>query len=77
MRFFFQDFDTYKTKHKLQIAEWLKVLKSYDVQDWCIILVTGADSSRMKSKLNLTKSSLYDRLRNDFNIVKQQDRLLF
>ncbi|RDD37411.1 Trafficking protein particle complex subunit 10 [Trichoplax sp. H2] len=68
------DLDTYKTKHKLQISEWLRTLKNYDVNDWCIILITSADGSRMKSKLNLTKSSVYDKIRNDFNITKQQDR---
>lgn len=65
--------ETYKSQIRDDISEWLQKLKDYGITDWFIIHIDNtADRKGInKSKLLPTiKTSVLDKIRNDFPAVK-------
>lgn len=70
------DNDKYKSAVKTQIMRWQKVLIENQIVDWLIVHVLYQDNSKAnKSKINLPRSSVYDKIRTDFG-QKFSDRCI-
>ena len=62
-----QDNDKYKSAIKSQITNWQKHLSKYKDVDWLVVHVMYQESSKSgKSKIQLPRSSVYDKLKSDF-----------
>ena len=71
---FHQDADAYKLVVKDEISSWQQMLREHNVQDWMIILVETKNPTRgQKPKLALPRSSVADKIKNDF-CSRQSDR---
>ena len=71
-----QDFDEYRNELKDKIAKWLKKIKSNGNTEWLIIQVNSQGSLKgTKPKLQLPRSSVFDKIRSDFGGGKANDRL--
>ncbi|EDW81077.1 uncharacterized protein Dwil_GK11213 [Drosophila willistoni] len=67
------DIDTYKATIKDEIDAWLKLLTSYGVLDWMILLVETLDMR--KTKNILPRTTVLDKIRLDFG-SKNDDRCI-
>ncbi|XP_065365751.1 trafficking protein particle complex subunit 10 [Calliphora vicina] len=67
------DLDSYKKTTHEEIDNWLKVLTSYDVSDWMILLVETIDVRKTKNLLQRT--TVLDKIRLDFG-AKNDDRCI-
>lgn len=67
------DVDTYKSSVKEDIDTWLKLLTSYNLTDWMILVVETVDIK--KSKNILPRTTVLDRIRTDF-AAKHGDRCI-
>uniref|UniRef100_A0A182Y4P7 Foie-gras_1 domain-containing protein n=1 Tax=Anopheles stephensi TaxID=30069 RepID=A0A182Y4P7_ANOST len=67
------DIEAYRASVKEEIDQWLKVLNSYNVTDWMILLVETLDMK--KSKNILPRTTVLDKIRLDF-ASKNGDRCL-
>ncbi|KAI8089523.1 trafficking protein particle complex subunit 10 [Halteromyces radiatus] len=65
------DNEAYKTKVRRQIRNWVDIIMTKKNQDWLIVYVASPDSKKTNSYLGL-KSSVYDKIRTDFNQGKQE-----
>lgn len=54
-----------------QIRTWVDIITTKKNQDWLIVYVASPDSKKTNSYLGL-KSSVYDKIRTDFNQGKQE-----
>ncbi|KAI9245959.1 Cullin family-domain-containing protein [Sporodiniella umbellata] len=70
-----EDNETYKTRIRKSIKDWLELIQSKKNQEWLIVYVAEADTKRTNNYLGL-KSSVFDKVRTDFNPPKQ-DRCVF
>lgn len=61
---FLKDVETYKASVKEEIEQWLKILTSYNVDDWMILLVETLDVK--KTKNILPRTTVLDKIRVDF-----------
>ncbi|PKU29447.1 trafficking protein particle complex subunit hypothetical protein [Limosa lapponica baueri] len=67
-----QDTEVYKTTVKDDITKWQNVLKAHNSVDWLIVVVES--DAKKKNKTNiLPRTSIVDKIRNDF-CNKQSDR---
>ncbi|XP_043928436.1 trafficking protein particle complex subunit 10 isoform X2 [Protopterus annectens] len=67
------DTELYKSSVKDDITKWQNILKIYNTVDWLIVVVVETDSKK-KNKTNiLPRTSIVDKIRNDF-CNKQSDR---
>lgn len=72
--FYYQDIENYKTVVKAKIGNWQKHLMGQKSDDWVIIHVFYQDNSKpAKSKLQLPRSSVFDKIKSDF-AQGRQDR---
>ena len=70
------DNDKYKSTVRNQILSWQKLLTEKQCENWLIIHVMYQDSSKLnKSKINLPRSSVYDKIKSEFN-QKMQEKCL-
>jgi len=70
--FLSQDTEVYKTTVKDDITKWQNVLKAHNSVDWLIVVVES--DAKKKNKTNiLPRTSIVDKIRNDF-CNKQSDR---
>lgn len=67
------DVDTYKSSVKEDIDNWLKMLNSYSIADWMILVVETVDIK--KTKNILPRTTVLDRIRTDF-ASKSGDRCI-
>ncbi|KPU75548.1 uncharacterized protein Dana_GF11835, isoform B [Drosophila ananassae] len=67
------DVDTYKATIKEEIDTWLKLLNSYGVTDWMILLVETLDMR--KTKNFMPRTTVLDKIRLDFG-SKNDDRCI-
>lgn len=67
----FQDIETYKAVLKDELDAWLKLLGSYGIIDWMILIVETIDIK--KTKNILPRQSVLDKIRMDF-AAKNADR---
>lgn len=67
------DVDTYKSTVKEEIDGWLKVLTSYGIVDWMILVVETIDVK--KTKNILPRTTVLDKIRTDF-ASKHGDRCI-
>ncbi|XP_037817828.1 trafficking protein particle complex subunit 10 [Lucilia sericata] len=67
------DLDSYKKTTHEEIDNWLKLLSSYDVSDWMILLVETIDVRKTKNLLQRT--TVLDKIRLDFG-AKNDDRCI-
>ncbi|KAH8332437.1 hypothetical protein KR074_003361, partial [Drosophila pseudoananassae] len=67
------DVDTYKATIKEEIDAWLKLLNSYGVTDWMILLVETLDMR--KTKNFMPRTTVLDKIRLDFG-SKNDDRCI-
>lgn len=67
------DVDTYKSSVKEDIDTWLKLLTSYNITDWMILVVETVDIK--KTKNILPRTTVLDRIRTDF-AAKNGDRCI-
>ncbi|XP_047359612.1 trafficking protein particle complex subunit 10 isoform X1 [Vespa velutina] len=58
------DIDVYKTSVRDDIDAWLKILSSYHIQDWMIVIVETYDPK--KSTKLLPRTTVLDKIRSDF-----------
>ncbi|ORZ25693.1 trafficking protein particle complex subunit 10 [Absidia repens] len=65
------DNEVYKNKVRRQIRAWVDIITTKKNQDWLIVYVASPDSKKTNSYLGL-KSSVYDKIRTDFNHGKQE-----
>ncbi|KAI8340503.1 trafficking protein particle complex subunit 10 [Chlamydoabsidia padenii] len=65
------DNEAYKSKVRRQIRTWVDIITTKKNQDWLIVYVASPDSKKTNSYLGL-KSSVYDKIRTDFNQGKQE-----
>ncbi|CAO3578607.1 unnamed protein product [Absidia cylindrospora] len=65
------DNEVYKNKVRRQIRAWVDIITTKKNQDWLIVYVASPDSKKTNSYLGL-KSSVYDKIRTDFNQGKQE-----
>ena len=69
------DNDKYKSSVRNQIIRWQKILSENQVTDWLIVHVVYQDSTKPnKSKLNLPRSSVYDKIKTEFS--QRNDRCI-
>lgn len=68
---YLQDVDTYKASVRDDIDAWLKILNSYHIQDWMIVLVETYDIK--KANKLLPRTTVLDKIRSDF-AAKNGDR---
>lgn len=68
---YLQDVDTYKASVRDDIDAWLKILNSYHIQDWMIVLVETYDVK--KANKLLPRTTVLDKIRSDF-ATKNGDR---
>lgn len=72
-----QDFEEYRSDLKEKIAKWVKRIKANSGIDWLIIQVNSPGSLKgNKPKLQLPRSSLFDRIKSDFGGGKANDRCI-
>lgn len=67
------DVDTYKSTVREEIDAWLKVLNSYGIVDWMILVVETVDVK--KTKNILPRTTVLDKIRTDFG-SKSGDRCI-
>lgn len=67
------DVDTYKSTVKEDVDNWLKMLNTYGIVDWMILVVETVDIK--KTKNILTRTTVLDRIRTDF-ASKNGDRCI-
>ncbi|ALC47741.1 SIDL [Drosophila busckii] len=67
------DVDTYKATIREEIDTWLKLLASYGVSDWMILLVETLDMRKTKNLL--PRTTVLDKMRLDFG-SKNDDRCI-
>lgn len=67
------DIDTYRNSVKEEIDRWLRVLTTYSVTDWMILLVETVDVK--KTKNILPRTTVLDKMRLDFG-AKHADRCI-
>lgn len=67
------DVDTYKSTVKEDVDNWLKILISYGICDWMILVVETVDIK--KTKNILTRTTVLDRIRTDL-ASKNGDRCI-
>lgn len=67
------DIETYKSTVKEEIDNWLKILTSYGIFDWMILLVETVDIK--KTKNILPRTTVVDKMRLDFG-AKHADRCI-
>ncbi|KXS17548.1 hypothetical protein M427DRAFT_110316 [Gonapodya prolifera JEL478] len=70
-----EDADAYRQSSKKQIQEWLSSINQRKNQEWLIVYVTSGEASTKTStaaKFLSMKSSMYDKLKVDFNIKKDR-----
>ncbi|KAH8382030.1 hypothetical protein KR009_001512, partial [Drosophila setifemur] len=67
------DVDTYKGTIREEIDAWLKLLNSYGVSDWMILLVETLDMR--KTKNFMPRTTVLDKIRLDFG-TKNDDRCI-
>ncbi|CEJ05537.1 hypothetical protein RMCBS344292_19476 [Rhizopus microsporus] len=65
-----EDNEVYKTRIRKNIRSWLDLVQSKKIQEWLIVYVAEADTKRSNNYLGL-KSSIFDKIRTDFNPPKQ------
>lgn len=65
--------DNYKKTTHEEIEKWLKLLASYDISDWMILLVETIDVRKTKNLLQRT--TVLDKIRLDFG-AKNEDRCI-
>lgn len=65
--------DSYKKTTHEEIEKWLKLLASYDISDWMILLVETIDVRKTKNLLQRT--TVLDKIRLDFG-AKNDDRCI-
>uniref|UniRef100_A0A2C9L2H9 TRAPPC10/Trs130 N-terminal domain-containing protein n=1 Tax=Biomphalaria glabrata TaxID=6526 RepID=A0A2C9L2H9_BIOGL len=58
------DLDTYKQSVRDDINEWLGALRTRNIPDWLIVVVTN-EESKVKAKL-LARTSVIDKVKSDF-----------
>jgi len=70
------DNDKYKSGLRNQIVKWQKLLTENQSANWIIVHVVYQDNSRVnKSKINLPRSSVYDKIKTEFG-QRVQDRCI-
>uniref|UniRef100_A0A6P4EKL3 Trafficking protein particle complex subunit 10 isoform X1 n=1 Tax=Drosophila rhopaloa TaxID=1041015 RepID=A0A6P4EKL3_DRORH len=67
------DVDTYKATIREEIDTWLKLLTSYGISDWMILLVETLDMR--KTKNFMPRTTVLDKIRLDFS-TKNDDRCI-
>ncbi|KRG01677.1 trafficking protein particle complex subunit 10 isoform X1 [Drosophila mojavensis] len=67
------DIDTYKATIREEIDSWLKLLSSYGISDWMILLVETLDMRKTKNLL--PRTTVLDKIRLDFG-SKNDDRCI-
>ncbi|CAO3645018.1 unnamed protein product [Mucor fragilis] len=65
-----EDNELYKTKVRRNIRNWVETIQSKKNQEWLIVYVADTEAKRTNNYLGL-KSSVYDKIRTDFNPPKQ------
>lgn len=60
----------YKNRVRKNIRNWVDTIQSKKNQEWLIVYVANAEAKRSNNYLGL-KSSVYDKIRTDFNPPKQ------
>jgi trafficking protein particle complex subunit 10 len=69
-RYYMKDNDSYRMSVKRQIKAWMDVITTKKNQEWMLVYVAGQDTRKGASYLGL-KTSVYDKIKNDFNIGKR------
>jgi hypothetical protein len=76
LNFFLQDFDDYRNDVKERIGKWLKRIKESN-SDWFIVqVITQGSLKGNKPKLQLPRSSVFDKIKSDFGGGKANDRCI-
>lgn len=71
-----QDFDEYRNDVKERINKWLKNIKGSN-SDWSIVqVITQGSLKGNKPKLQLPRSSVFDKIKSDFGGGKANDRCI-
>ncbi|KAJ3179456.1 hypothetical protein HDU85_004866 [Gaertneriomyces sp. JEL0708] len=66
------DSDYYKATIRKQIQEWLNVVANKKSQEWLIVYVSGAESRGKSARFLGVGSSIFDRIKSDFNFKKER-----
>ncbi|RCI03830.1 hypothetical protein CU098_007459 [Rhizopus stolonifer] len=64
------DNEDYKTRVRKNIRNWVETIQTKKNQEWLVVYVAGTESKRSTTYLGL-KSSVYDKIKTDFNPPKQ------
>jgi hypothetical protein len=67
-----QDLEVYRQTLRLQIKEWLDIVATRKPQEWLIVHVAGPEARTNTSKYLMMKSTMYDRIRADYNTRKDR-----
>ena len=68
-----QDIDEYRNDLKDKIGKWLTKIKANGNTDWLIIQVNSQGSLKgNKPKLQLPRSSVFDKIKSDFSGGKER-----
>lgn len=71
----YQDFDEYRNVVKEKITIWLQNIKANGNTDWLIVqVITQGSINRNKPKLQLPRSSVFDKIKSDFGGGKANER---
>ncbi|KAI8051253.1 hypothetical protein BDF22DRAFT_692769 [Syncephalis plumigaleata] len=62
-----EDLEAYRQTLRQQIKEWLDVIATRKPQEWLIVHVTEQETRNNTSKYLMMKTTVYDKLRTDFN----------
>ncbi|XP_046849387.1 trafficking protein particle complex subunit 10-like [Xenia sp. Carnegie-2017] len=72
-----QDFDEYRNVVKEKITIWLQNIKANGNTDWLIVqVITQGSINRNKPKLQLPRSSVFDKIKSDFGGGKANERCI-
>ncbi|XP_028409754.1 trafficking protein particle complex subunit 10-like [Dendronephthya gigantea] len=72
-----QDFDEYRSEVKDRINKWLRNIKSNSNNDWLVVqVITHGSLKGNKPKLQLPRSSVFDKIKSDFGGGKANDRCI-